>query len=104
MEQAQQSIYDVTVLDLGLPRMDGMIVLSRLRASGFSSHVLTLTARDSLAGRVAGLRNGADDYLVKPFDMDELVARVDALARRSHRVKDPHIVIGALVVDAPRRG
>jgi two-component system, OmpR family, response regulator QseB len=75
--------YDVVILDLGLPDEDGMRLLGRLRASGMSLPVLILSARDAVQDRVAGLRAGADDYLLKPFDLDELVARLHALLRRA---------------------
>ncbi|WNW11533.1 response regulator [Pseudomonas sp. DTU_2021_1001937_2_SI_NGA_ILE_001] len=75
--------FDVAVLDLGLPRLDGLQVLSRLRASGSTLPVLILTARDATEDRIAGLDAGADDYLVKPFDLAELKARLRALLRRS---------------------
>ncbi|SDI18501.1 response regulator [Pseudomonas panipatensis] len=75
--------FDVAVLDLGLPRLDGIEVLRRLRASGSNLPVLILTARDATEDRIAGLDAGADDYLVKPFDLDELKARLRALLRRS---------------------
>ncbi|QHD07029.1 response regulator [Pseudomonas sp. R76] len=75
--------FDVVVLDLGLPRMDGLEVLRRLRDSGASVPVLILTARDATEDRIAGLDAGADDYLIKPFDLAELKARLRALLRRS---------------------
>ena len=75
--------FDAVVLDLGLPRKDGLDVLSALRGRGDSTPVLCLTARDTLQDRVTGLDRGADDYLVKPFDLDELNARLRALMRRS---------------------
>lgn len=74
--------FDLAVLDLGLPRQDGLTVLRKLRASGKDTPVLILTARDTVADRVAGLDAGADDYLIKPFDLDELSARLRALSRR----------------------
>jgi two-component system response regulator QseB len=74
--------FDLIVLDLGLPGMDGLEVLKRARAAGSVTPVLILSARDTTAQRVAGLDAGADDYLVKPFDVDELLARVRALQRR----------------------
>ncbi|HWI83715.1 response regulator transcription factor [Ramlibacter sp.] len=77
------SQFDVAVLDLGLPDEDGMSLLVRWRARGLHMPVLILTARDAVAHRVAGLRSGADDYLLKPFDLDELVARLHALTRRA---------------------
>lgn len=75
--------FDLTVLDLGLPRMDGLQVLRRLRHSGSTLPVLILTARDATEDRIAGLDAGADDYLIKPFDLAELKARLRALLRRS---------------------
>ncbi|MCB1734680.1 MAG: response regulator [Gammaproteobacteria bacterium] len=74
--------FDLAVLDLGLPRQDGLAVLRKLRAAGKDTPVLILTARDTVADRVAGLDAGADDYLIKPFDLDELSARLRALTRR----------------------
>jgi two-component system response regulator QseB len=81
MHQAQDA-YDLVLLDLGLPKKDGLDVLRRLRGRGSDVPVLIVTARDAVADRVAGLDAGADDYLVKPFDLDELAARVRALHRR----------------------
>jgi two-component system, OmpR family, response regulator len=75
--------YDLAVLDLGLPQRDGLDVLRGLRARGSSLPVLVATARDAVGDRVAGLDAGADDYIVKPFDIDELHARIRALIRRS---------------------
>ena len=74
--------YDVILLDVMLPKKDGFAVLAALRRAGCSARVLMLTARDAVADRVAGLHGGADDYLAKPFDFDELLARVTALLRR----------------------
>ncbi|SDI99086.1 two-component system, OmpR family, response regulator/two-component system, OmpR family, response regulator QseB [Pseudomonas delhiensis] len=79
----QHEAFDLVVLDLGLPRLDGVEVLRRLRAGGANLPVLILTARDATEDRIAGLDAGADDYLVKPFDLDELKARLRALLRRS---------------------
>ncbi len=75
--------YDLLVLDLGLPKLSGMDLLKSVRAKRTSLPVLILTARDTVADRVAGLNAGADDYLLKPFDLDELIARLNALLRRS---------------------
>ncbi len=77
------SSYDLVLLDLGLPRKDGLSVLRSLRASGSKLPVLIATARDAVADRVAGLDAGADDYVVKPYDTDELLARIRALLRRA---------------------
>ena len=78
----QDSIYDLVILDLGLPKVDGMEVLKKIRQQGNKVAVLILTARDAIESRVKGLDFGADDYLIKPFNLDELEARVRALIRR----------------------
>jgi len=101
--QALNKPLDVIVLDLMLPKLDGYTVLHRLREAGRDTHVLILTARDSIEDRVRGLMSGSDDYLVKPFALDELLARVAALARRSHGVKNPLIQIGNLTIDTAQR-
>lgn len=80
----QTTEYELVVLDLGLPRVSGMDVLRQLRGKGSDVPVLLLTARDTVRDRVTGLEAGADDYLVKPFDLAELVARIRALLRRAH--------------------
>ncbi|HFD13436.1 MAG TPA: response regulator [Crenotrichaceae bacterium] len=74
--------FDMVILDLGLPRMDGLSVLEKIRTSGNDVPILILTARDTVADRIKGLDSGADDYLAKPFDLDELCARIRALSRR----------------------
>lgn len=81
--------YDAMLLDLGLPRKDGIEVLRSLRARGNGVPVLVVTARDSVADRVLGLQDGADDYLVKPFDLEELIARLHALIRRASGRLEP---------------
>ncbi|MFQ6036711.1 MAG: response regulator [Sedimentisphaerales bacterium] len=91
--------YDVIILDLMLPGMDGLSILKKLRAKGRQSHVLILTAKDTLEDRVSGLDLGADDYLVKPFEFRELLARVRALLRRSYRQKNPRIKIKDLRIE-----
>jgi DNA-binding response OmpR family regulator len=96
---AEGNEYDVIVLDLMLPGLEGMSILRRLRAAGRQSHVLIVTAKDAVADRVAGLNAGADDYLVKPFEFEELLARVQALVRRSYRRKTPVMEIGPLRID-----
>ncbi|MBS0325240.1 MAG: response regulator [Proteobacteria bacterium] len=80
----ETTAYELVVLDLGLPRVTGMDLLRQLRTRGSDVPVLVLTARDTVRDRVAGLDAGADDYLVKPFDLAELVARIRALSRRAH--------------------
>jgi len=96
---ATGSDYDVVILDLMLPKVDGLAILKRLRAEGRQTHVLILTARDTVADRVRGLDLGADDYLVKPFAFEELLARVRALARRAYRVKNPRLQVGDLRIE-----
>lgn len=91
--------FDVVVLDLGLPRLSGMDVLRKLRERGDATPVLILTARDATSDKVAGLDCGADDYLVKPIDLDELAARVRALTRRSAGRAAPLIEHGGLKID-----
>jgi DNA-binding response OmpR family regulator len=95
--------YDTVILDIMLPRLDGLSLLERLRADGKPTHVLLLTARDSVEDRVRGLRKGADDYLVKPFALEELLARVEALCRRSYRAKQTRIMLGELGIDTGAR-
>ncbi|MES2185621.1 MAG: response regulator [Pseudomonadota bacterium] len=96
-------VYDLVVLDLGLPAKDGMAVLATLRGGGNQVPVLVATARDAVAMRIAGLNAGADDYLVKPFDLDELVARVRALLRRHAGSGTAVLEAGSLVLDPVRR-
>ncbi|BDG02323.1 response regulator [Anaeromyxobacter oryzae] len=91
--------YDVVLLDLGLPRKGGMALLRDLRRRGDRVPVLILTAQDAVADRVAGLDAGADDYLPKPFDLDELGARVRALQRRREGRADPVLQLGGLTLD-----
>jgi len=96
---AQGNDYDAVILDLMLPKMDGLTVLRKLRASGRQTHVLILTSKDAVPDRVAGLNAGADDYLVKPFAFEELLARVRSLVRRRYQDKDAAIQIGDLRID-----
>ena len=91
--------WDVAILDLGLPDEDGMTLLQRLRSRAVTVPVLILTARDAIESRVAGLRAGADDYLLKPFDLGELVARLYALVRRAGGRSVDMIEHGALRLD-----
>jgi DNA-binding response OmpR family regulator len=97
------SVYDLALLDLGLPRRDGLEILKSLRRSGKDVPVVIITARDSVADRVVGLDNGADDYLVKPFDLDELLARARAVIRRRDGRSSPEMSYGALTVDPAKR-
>lgn len=94
--------YDAILLDVMMPRLDGWEVLTRLRRER-KTPVLLLTARDAVADRVRGLDAGADDYLVKPFALAELLARVRALVRRSAGQPSPEIVVGEVVIDTARK-
>lgn len=102
-EMAEEALrgepYDVVLLDLGLPRKGGLEVLRGLRRRGMATPVLIVTAQDAVADRVMGLDAGADDYLVKPFDLDEVAARVRALHRRSAGRANPKLEVGALSMD-----
>lgn len=95
----QDAAYDVVVLDLMLPGVDGLSILRDLRERGREYPVLILTAKDQVADRVLGLNSGADDYLVKPFAFEELLARVNALVRRKFQLRVPEVRVGALRVD-----
>jgi DNA-binding response OmpR family regulator len=105
--QAQSALraqeYDVLLLDIGLPGQDGLVLLRWLRADGMPVAVLVVSARDAVCDRVTGLNLGADDYLTKPFDLDELIARVHALARRRNGRPQPEMQLGRLVVRPLRR-
>ena len=96
-------VYEMLLLDLGLPRKSGLELLAGLRRRGGTLPVLVITARDSVADRIKGLDAGADDYLVKPFDLDELSARVRALARRQTGRATPLIEVGPLTLDPATR-
>jgi len=95
--------WDATVLDLGLPRRDGLDVLAGLRRDGITLPVLVLTARDGVPDRVRGLDGGADDYVVKPVDLDELAARLRALVRRSHGQPQERLEAQDIVLDPAAR-
>jgi two-component system, OmpR family, response regulator len=97
------AVYDVALLDLGLPRKDGLEVLKGVRRAKNDLPVLIITARDAVADRIAGLDSGADDYLVKPFDLDELLARTRAVVRRHGGRGQSEISYGALTLDPARR-
>lgn len=96
---AQSYEYDVIVLDIMLPKMDGWSMLQRLRSAASRTHVLLLTAKDTVDDRVRGLQAGADDYLTKPFALEELLARVQALCRRAYPAHTPRLVIADLEID-----
>ena len=95
--------FDTIVLDLGLPKRSGLDVLKYMRAHSISTPVLILTANDSIESRVKGLDMGADDYLVKPFDLEELCARIRALHRRFSSCTDPLITYDRIVLDPAAR-
>jgi len=95
----KNEIFDLVVLDIGLPRRSGLEVLKELRDAGIATPVLILTARDTISDRVQGLDTGADDYLTKPFDMEELVARIRALLRRSSGRATPLLTHGDITLD-----
>ncbi len=99
----RDAAWDVIVLDRGLPGLDGLTVCRRLRAAGCTTPVLMLTARGAVRDRIDGLDAGADDYLPKPFDLDELLARLRALHRRGTTGAPALIEVGDLVVDVPAR-
>jgi DNA-binding response OmpR family regulator len=100
LEAAFAASYDCVVLDMMLPGRNGLEVLDELRGRGVDTPVLVLTARNEPSHRVRGLERGADDYLGKPFDLAELMARVQALVRRSRmRVEDPTLRVGSIVLD-----
>jgi DNA-binding response OmpR family regulator len=100
---ATENKYAVAILDLMLPGLDGIELLRKMRKQNEDTSVLIITARDQVGDRVAGLDAGADDYLVKPFALDELMARVRALTRRAHSVKNPVLRVGDLEIDTRRR-
>jgi DNA-binding response OmpR family regulator len=100
--RASTETYDAVILDLGLPRLDGLSVLKRLRDDANVVPILVLTARGAWLQRVEGIDAGADDYLTKPFEMEELLARLAALLRRVGRHATPIIEIGPLLIDTRR--
>ena len=103
LARAEGGSYDAIVLDLMVPKLDGFTLLERLRGGGSQTPVLILTARDQVSDRVAGLDRGADDYLVKPFAFDELLARLRALIRRRYQTPAGVIRIADLEVDTIAR-
>jgi DNA-binding response OmpR family regulator len=103
MHLARSNSYDAIVLDIMLPRKDGWTILQSLRRGGSSIPVLFLTAKDAVQDRVKGLDLGADDYLVKPFEFEELVARVRAIIRRGHAQQSSTIVVGDLEIDTAKK-
>jgi DNA-binding response OmpR family regulator len=100
---AESNPYDVIILDLMLPGLDGLTILQRLRGRGQATPILVLTARDTVEDRVRGLQAGADDYLIKPFALEELLARVQALCRRQYQQRAPRLAVGDLEIDTVAR-
>ncbi|MEM7245437.1 MAG: response regulator transcription factor [Acidobacteriota bacterium] len=98
LSRARNGHHDLIILDVMLPGQDGLSVLTTLRREGHPTSVLMLTARDTVDDRVGGLRAGADDYLVKPFAFDELLARVEALGRRPRETRAPRLEVADLVL------
>ena len=101
--RASSEAYDLIVLDMRLPGKSGLDVLRALRAKGFERPVLVLTAQDAVDAKVATLRAGADDYVTKPFAFEELLARVEALARRPRSLASQTLTVGDLVIDQATR-
>jgi DNA-binding response OmpR family regulator len=103
LEVARVESFDIAVIDVGLPAMDGFALTQTLRKSGHTMPVLMLTARDALQDRVQGLDNGADDYMVKPYELPELLARLRALLRRSQAATSATLSFGPLELDTAQR-
>lgn len=99
LEEATVNDYDVIILDIGLPLMNGLELSKKLRKEKIKSPILMLTARDTTPDKIKGLDSGADDYLVKPFQFEELLARIRALTRRLHNTTNPIITIDSLELD-----
>jgi DNA-binding response OmpR family regulator len=95
-----ENTYDIILLDIMLPGLDGLNVLEQLRERERDTPVLLLTAKDTIADRVKGLRKGADDYLIKPFALEELLARIEALCRRSYKKSTSAITLNDLIIDS----
>ena len=100
---AMSNDYDVIILDIMLPKLDGLSILKQLRAKNKNNHIIILTAKDTVEDRIKGLDLGADDYLVKPFAFEELLARLRALVRRRYEHKCPDINIADLHIDTASR-
>lgn len=95
--------YDVILLDLMLPGIDGLTILRKLRASGKQTHILILSASDQVDDRIRGLRLGADDYMIKPFSFDELIARIQTLVRRKYEAKSPEVSVDGVIVNTANK-
>lgn len=102
-EKIRGTAYDAAVLDIMMPGLDGLTLLGRMRQAGIAIPVLLLTAKDAIEDRVAGLNTGADDYLIKPFSMDELIARIYSMIRRSRGERGGIRRVGDLTLDPMRR-
>jgi two-component system, OmpR family, response regulator len=103
LEALQRESFDAAIIDLGLPKMDGLELTQLMRKSGYALPILILTARDALEDRVHGLDNGADDYMVKPFELPELLARLRALLRRSQAATSSSVSFGPITLDTVMR-
>src|SRR3954462_12648062 len=101
--RATSEAYDLVILDMRLPKKSGLEVLSALRARGFERPILVLTAQDAIDAKVTALRAGADDYVTKPFAFEELLARIEALARRPRSIASPVLTIADLTLDQATR-
>jgi DNA-binding response OmpR family regulator len=101
--KATSTNYDAIILDLMLPKKDGLTLVKAWREAGILTHILILTARGSLEDKVKGLDLGADDYLTKPFELEELLARLRALIRRRHQAKDPILRVHDMFIDTSAR-
>ncbi|QDL12632.1 DNA-binding response regulator (plasmid) [Brasilonema octagenarum UFV-E1] len=95
-EWSKSGLYEIILLDLMLPKLDGITLCQRLRAASSNALILMLTARDTTGDKIIGLDAGADDYLIKPFDLKELAARIRALARRSQEIRPPILIHGEM--------
>lgn len=95
--------YDVILLDLMLPGLDGLTILRQLRASGKRTHIMILSAKDQVDDRIKGLQLGADDYMVKPFSFDELIARVQTLIRRKYDTKSPELSVNGVTLNTANK-
>src|ERR1051325_4156226 len=103
MARAISEAYDLVILDMRLPKKSGLDVLSALRSRGFQRPVLVLTAQDAIDAKVTALRAGAADYVTKPFAFEELLARVEALARRPRSIASPVLTVADLTLDQATR-
>ena len=102
-DYARLNTYDVIILDIMIPGMDGFTLLEKLRNAGKQTNVLILSARDQVEDRIRGLQLGADDYMIKPFSFDELTARLTTLMRRAHDVRSPMLELGGVILDTSKR-